>query len=554
MRLAVAYCRVSTDKEEQKKSIKEQKLQWQEFFDETGTKPAKVGLLYKRNGTKEYLAGGIYADEGISGTSLKNRQAFHQMIKDAKLKKFDMIYVEDASRFSRSVEDGIRMVKDLRQLGIGVYFRKEGWDTLTQDKDFELALRISIAQEESKVKSDRLKWAMNRLHKRGGWNGAAPYGFDVEKAFLKINEEEAEIVQLIYDLFSNQGYGLGKIARYLNSNQIPTKTGVQWSQTQVSSILDNKLYNGEQRTHTVESNDVTRQTQIDIPEEEHIVFNYDHLKIIDDETFNLAQMERKKRNELFSNGRGHSNRHLLSTLIYCSHCGGTFKRKKRNTYVRKDGTRKDLGYEWTCGVNDMYGKDKCGHRNMLIEDKVIEQVKTMIKSLQAHSLDDLFSLYMKVKFSYDISSDHIEELSSNKVNLMAEMKQLRQDKIDNLIDETIYKEEMKSLNNQIANINAELSRIERRELEIGNAKLKYKQYVEMIRNVDIDNLTNAGLKKIFKRITVTSLNHPTLGKGKKLDYEYYCMDMTVEEILDKAKALGYYVVNETMNSVNVEEY
>ena len=300
MKLAVAYCRVSTDKEEQKKSIKEQKAQWQEFFNETGTKPAKVGLFYKRDGTKESLAGGIYADEGISGTSLRNRQAFNQMIEDAKHKKFDMIYVEDTSRFSRSLEDGLKTIKDLRQLGIGVYFRKEGWDTLSQDKDFEFQLRVSIAEEESRLKSQRLKWAMNRLHKKGGWNGAAPFGYDVEKSFLKINEDEAEIVKLIYDLYINQGHGLGKIARYLNAEKIPTKTGVQWSQTQISSILDNKLYNGEQRQHTVESNDLTRQTQIEIPEDEHIVFNFDHLKIIDDETFRLTELERKRRNKCYS--------------------------------------------------------------------------------------------------------------------------------------------------------------------------------------------------------------------------------------------------------------
>lgn len=554
MKLAVAYCRVSTDKEEQKKSISEQKAQWQEFFTETGTKPAKCGLLYKKDGTKEFIAGGIYADEGISGTSLKNRRAFNQMIEDARHKKFDMIYVEDTSRFSRSVEDGIKTVKDLRELGIGVYFRKEGWDTLTQDKDFELALRISIAQEESKVKSDRLKWAMNRLHKKGGWNGAAPYGYDVENAFLKINEDEAEIVKLIYNLYINEGYGLGKIARYLNSNQIPTKTGVQWSQTQVSSILDNKLYNGEQRQHTVESNDVTRHTQKEIPEEEHIVHKFDHLKIIDDETFSLTQLEREKRNKLFSTGTGHSNKHLLSTLIYCGHCGGTFKRKKRHTYRRKDGTSKDIGYEWTCGVNDMYGKDKCGHRNMLIEDRIYSQVKDMVKSLQAHSLDGLFNLYLKVKFNYDISPERLEELKSKQSSLMAEMKQLRKDHLDGLIDESIYKDALKDLNACTIDVKAEISRIERREQDIENAKFLYSQYVKMIRDIDIDNITNAQLKRIFKKIIVSDYIHPTLGKGSKVDYEYYCMDMTANEILEKAKELGYYVVDETMNSLKVVSF
>ena len=125
MKLSVAYCRVSTDKKEQELSIKEQKKQWIEFFEEKQVKAAKCGLLYKKDGTKDFISNGIYADEGISGTSLRNRRAFNQMLEDARHKRFDMIFVEDISRFSRSAEDGIKIIKDLRELGIDIYFRKE---------------------------------------------------------------------------------------------------------------------------------------------------------------------------------------------------------------------------------------------------------------------------------------------------------------------------------------------------------------------------------------------------------------------------------------------
>ena len=159
-RLAVAYCRVSTDHEEQKKSIQEQQAEWLEKFAETGSRNAQVGLLCHReikrideNGKAvkgkliiEPRTDGLYIDEGISGKSLQNRKAFQQMIQDAKLKKFDMIYVEDVSRFSRSMEDGYLAIKDLRDIGVGVYFRKEGWDSLDLSKDFELQLLLCIAQ------------------------------------------------------------------------------------------------------------------------------------------------------------------------------------------------------------------------------------------------------------------------------------------------------------------------------------------------------------------------------------------------------------------------
>ena len=229
---------------------------------------------------------------------------------------------------------------------------------------------------------------------------------------------------MIYDLYLNQGYGTGKIARYLNSNNIPTKSGVKWSQIQVSSILDNRLYNGEQRQHTVESVDITRHYQKVVPENEHIVFYIDGLKIIDDDTFNSVEIERKRRKEEFDNGRGHSNKFLLSTLLYCSHCGGTYKRKKRHAYTRKDGTSKELGYEWTCGINDMYGADRCGHRNSLVEEKIVEVIKEELRIRKTLDLTDWFNSYCEMTFKFDTD---INIHYSNRDSIQNEMRQLRKD-------------------------------------------------------------------------------------------------------------------------------
>lgn len=527
MKLAVAYCRVSTDHEEQKKSINEQQEQWTEFFERTDTKPAKCGLLYKKDGTIKVLENGLYVDEGISGTSLKNRRAFKLMLEDAKKKKFDMIYVEDTSRFSRSVEDGIKTVKDLRALGIGVFFRKEGWDTLKEEKDFELSLRISIAQEESRVKSERMKWAISRLHKKGGWNSFAPYGYDIEKAFLKINKEEAETVHEIYKLYTEDGFGVGKIARHLNTQQIQSKKGVQWSQPQIAHILTNEIYIGKQRTHTLETSDITRHYKIQIPEDEQIVHFHKYLRIISDDVFNLTQIERKRRNELFDMGRGHSNKHLLSTLLYCAECGGTYKRKKRHSYTRKDGTNKDIGYEWTCGVNDMYGASKCGHRNMILEDKAIKVIKEEILARRKDDLSLIFELYFKKK----VEENHIkpEVLNEEKEKLMQEMRILRQDLRDKLINEIVYKDAMKNLNERVSYFNNELSRYERRQYEIENAKLKYSDYRKMLNNINIDCLSNNQLKKIFNKILVKG----RIVGGKKqvfLCFQYNFLDILEEEL------------------------
>jgi len=528
MKLAVAYCRVSTDKEEQKLSIREQKEQWTEFFKENNIKVAKCGMLYKKNGEKEFVSKGLYVDEGISGKSILNRHSFNQMIEDAKLKRFDLIYVEDGSRFSRSTEDALKVIKDLRELNVGIFFRKENINSLDVSADMILTFLFAFYTNENQMKSERMKWAMHRLHERQGWNGAAPFGYDVEKAFLKVNESEAETVRLIYDLYLSQGYGTGKIARYLNSNKILTKTGVKWSQIQVSSILDNKLYNGEQRQHTVVSVDITRHFQKVVPEHEHIVFNIEELKIIDDDTFKSAEIERKRRKEEFKSGRGHSNKYLLSTLIYCSHCGGTFKRKKRHAYTRKDGTSKELGYEWTCGINDMYGADRCGHRNSLIEEKIIEVIKEELRIRKTLDLTDWFNSYCEMTFKFDTD---INDFYSNRDAIQNEMRQLRKDMVNGIVDEEIYNDEMLELNKKAGDIKAEISRYERRNSEIEKAKINFKNYKEMLEKLDFENLTNTDLKKIFSKIY---LRERVIDNKKTmyLIFTYNFLDTTEEKILE----------------------
>ena len=566
MRLACAYCRVSSDHEEQKNSIREQKQQWLEFFSDTGSKNAEVGMICHRliigtksNGTlkkskliAEPRTDGLYIDEGITGTSVRNRRAFQQMIEDAKQKKFDVIYVEDVSRFSRSVEDGLTVVKDLRELGVAVYFRKEGWDTLDTSKEFELQLRMSIAQEESRAKQDRIKWAINRLQQKGGWNSTAPYGYNRAGAFLEVNTSQAEIVQLIFDCYVNRHWGTCKICRYLNDNGIPTQKDEKWSQTQISSILRNRIYTGEQRTHTVESYDLTRHTVKTIPESEHIVHYKEELRIISDDLFNMANIEYARRREAYSKGVGVSNRHLLSTMLYCNYCGGTFKRKKRHTYLRKDGTSKDIGYEWTCGLTDMYGSTakskggKCsGGRNALIEDDVIQAIKYEIACLKKSDPKSLFDAYMEGKFK-DIEQTDKNALQLKLEMLNNEMRQLRQDKVEGLISEDVYSDSMKELNTEIADIKAGISRIDRIEIEKNHHVALFNDYVQAIKDINLDAINefddreqtekaNALLKNIFHKILVKYRIDEEGKKKPYLHYVYRFLDTTDEAILSDEK-------------------
>lgn len=553
VRLGCAYCRVSTDLEEQKKSIQEQQKQWLEFFSQTGAKSANVGLLchkeiarIKEDGTvvkgklvTEPRTDGLYIDEGVSGKSLQNRMAFLRMIEDAMLKKFDMIYVEDVSRFSRSMEDGYTVIKNLRDIGVGVFFRKEGWDSLDLSKDFELQLRLSIAQEENRTKSERAKWAMSRLRQKGGWDTVPPFGYDKVDGFLQINEAEAETVKNVFHWFTIDMWGLGKIAKELTRTNVPTKRGGTWRYRQVKRMLENEIYTGKQVTHRFETYDITRGSIKEIDPEEWVITQKEELRIIDDDLFSLTQVECARRTEDYTVvGTRRSNNTLLSGLLFCARCGSSFRRKRKNTYKKKDGTRTETGYFWICKEYDAYGSGKgktktgiCnGERIIVDEQDCIKAIIYEIEGLKNSNMDSFYKLYIREKFKgIEVQDRKALEKKSNDLN--GEMRQLRQDMRDGLIDADIYKEQMRELNAEISAVKADLSRMDRVADEKKHLAELFEKYKADIQEIDTNNLTNADLKKIFHRIYVSYKIDASGKKTPMLRFVYKFLDVTNDEIL-----------------------
>lgn len=530
MKYAVAYCRVSTDHKEQLESIEKQKEQWKQFFNKNKEiKPANAGCIFKRKEGFQSRSDGLYVDEGITGTSMKNRKAFNQMIEDAKKGQFNYIYVEDTSRFARSTEDGIKVIKDLRELGVLVYFRKEGW-FCDADHDFEYTLRVSISQEESQKLSRRVQWGMSKFHESGGWNSNTPYGYDLCEGYLVVNAKEAVTVKEIYRLFLDEKWGTGKICRYLNENQIPTKKGVMWSQTQVTRILENRIYIGEQRTHTVQNDDITRKTRKIIPENEQIVLQLEQLRIIDNNTFELVQLERKSRLEKINMGVHTTSAFLFSQVCYCGNCGGVYKRKRRHAYCRKDGTKKDLGYEWTCTINDMYGKSRCDKRVAVSEDKLHHAIKRNLMERKTENLDELFELFLAKELSNkDID---IEETKQKIEIVKKQQNQLRKDLACEFIDENDYSEAMHELATEMQQYKANIERVENVEKTAHELRAKYREYQRKLSEIDIEKLSNADLKTVYNKIYIKS----KIIDGKKktfLRFEYNFMGSTDDDIIQK---------------------
>ena len=344
-----AYCRVSTDKSDQLNSLEAQK----EFFSE----------YTKRTGDTLVR---LYADEGISGTKIKNRKEFLRMMSDAEHGLFDMVVVKDISRFARNTVDLLQNVRKLKALGIETQFLTANMTSMG-NSEFVLTIFGALAQEESANTSKRVKFG-KKMNAEKGRVPNIVYGYDktIGDYFnLAINEEEAKVIRQIYKWYTEEGYGAAKIANMLNEKGLTTKRNCKWSQNAICRILTNEIYTGKIINGKQEVTDFLTGQRSDKDETEWMVVERPELRIIDDKTFEKAGETLHSRHASFNmKHERQSNKYLFSTLIKCKECGWSFRRTVRtykNTYVR-----------WVCSGHNGRGADSCPNAVTVDEDELIE--------------------------------------------------------------------------------------------------------------------------------------------------------------------------------------
>lgn len=531
---------------------------YQELFKQKEIEIPDVGVTFKSNG--EILSTkGIYADEGLSGTKLKNRKALLQLLEDAQKGLFEYVYVKNIARLARNIHDLTGIVQKLKDCGVHVYFEDIKQDTSDIKYEFTINLFGLLAHEESNSKSVAVRFGVRKAQKEGKWNSQVPFGYKLVNGKLELNSKEAEKVKSIQNLYLNDGWGTGKIARYLNSIGCKTKKGKQWSQSQVCSILDNCIYTGMQINHTIETNDLRldKERYKAVPENEWIIKYRPELRIIDDDAFELIKLERKTRREINNKNiyqkdsikdisiTRTSSKLLFSNLLYCSSCGSNMKRKKRHAYKRKDGSMKELGYEWTCQRNDMYGKDKCKERNALTEEYLINEVKNKIIELQKNEylVNKLYQEYLDLK--YNTKDIETEIIKFN--NEITRIKNLKKTLIELYSNKAMTIEEYKINNDEqskeLEKNETKLNKLLYVDKEIKKENIKFNNYISHLKELDINNLTdkdNGKLKTIIKKIFVTSLSKKDISLGiykeyqeRKIDIIWNFMGENSKEMHDK---------------------
>lgn len=524
MNTAVAYCRVST--KNQQSALKDHQEQWIEIFEREGFEFANCGVFYKKNVYKEPKKG-LYVDEGISAKEYKkHRKAFQQMIEDAINNKFRQIVVEDTTRFARSIEDGIKVIKDLREKGVDVWFRKENLHSIDTGSDTFLSLFFTLAENEIRTDSNRIKWKQEKLHKAGKWTAPAPYGYAVEKGILSINEKEKEVVDYIFYLYTEKLLGMRAIANILNGKGIRTRKGNLWKSTEIRYILENRIYIGDIVTHKTESVDITRGTYKKIAEGEQIIVHNEKLRIISDEVWKEKDKIKNERNKRFKNREGYSTKHLLSTLLYCEKCGSTYIRIKKKDTKDKERNIVSGGYEWTCLGHNHYGDIKCKGRYALQEDELIEAIKKELKKEQKRDRKVYLDVYIKKK-GLEIKDINIEEIKEKKKELHKQMIELRTEK--KVLSEENYNENLKIINSELDTLRIQEQKYKNIKDDIEKAETKYNERCELLKKLNFNKLNNIQLKQIFNKIKING-EYREGYKEISIHFGYNFLDETITEL------------------------
>lgn len=368
----VAYCRVSTDSEEQASSYEAQIEHYSNY-------------ILKNN---EWELAGIYADDGISGTNTKKREEFNRMIEDCMTGKIDMIITKSISRFARNTVDCLNYIRQLKDKNISVFFEKEGINSLDAKGEVLLTIMASLAQQESESLSQNVKLGIQYRYQQGqvqvNHNRFLGYTKDENKKLI-IDPTEAEIVKRIYYKYL-EGKSLIQIARSLEADAILTAAGkAKWRTETLKKILQNEKYIGDallQKTYTVDFLTKKRVKNNGIMPQYYV--KNCHPAIIPRDLYMQVQEEMVRRANLRSGEtkkkRVYSSKYALSSLVCCSKCGDIYRRVQWNNRGKHSTV-------WRCCTRVEQGPSACDART-IVETDLQDAVRRAIN--QAFGCKDTF--------------------------------------------------------------------------------------------------------------------------------------------------------------------
>ena len=483
-----AYCRVSTEEEEQQGSFEIQKLYYTE----------------KINSTPEWEVAGIYADDGISGVHTKKRDGFNQMIQDCKKRKIDLILTKSISRFARNTLDSIQYVRMLKQMGIAVVFEKENINTATMNSEMILTVLSAFAQAESESISQNVARGKRMGYKHGKF--AFPYGRIIgyrkgADGKPEIIPEQAEVIRLIFNSYL-QGDSLQSIKTKLETAGALTARGnTEWSAQSIQRILQNEKYCGDvllQKTFTEDVlTGVHKKNTGQLPQ--YYIENY-HEGIVSKQIFREVQAEIARRNSKSAANqrkrrRGRYNsKYALTERLVCGDCGSPYKRVTWNIHGRKQ-------IVWRCVNRIEYGTKFCGSSPSIPEEKLHRAILKAVQDLAANFTDEVAAQINGILHS-------IQTGESIKPNLQEQLEQTQQE-FDRLLEMSLdFDEDTPFLDNRLKKLNNKIKSL-KKAIEDSAARQEKARQPEMLlsaKDLQILEYDDALTARIIEKITVRSRN------------------------------------------------
>lgn len=367
------YARVSTESDEQLNSLDSQIIYYENYI--------------KENKKWTYIPG--YIDEGISGSSVKKRKEFLKMIEDAKKGLFDLIITKEVSRFSRNLSDSIKYTQMLLQHNVGVYFQTNGINTFDPNSEFILNMMASLAQEEVKRLSLRVKWGHKNAIKKGRILGSNNItGYNKENSILTINEEEAHKIRRIFLLYASGKYGLNKLGQELYQEGITNTSNNQYDKETLKRIIQNPKYKGYYRGHTTEVIDYRLKKRKIIPKEEQLIYKDKNIpEIVPIELWEKANNILKERSKLKNNKNKKISTYPYTNKLIC--------KKHNSPYYRKIIRNNTITY--ACNHYIKNGLSACNSPIIKEEDlnnivRII--INKMIGSYKTKIKEELLRIYL----------------------------------------------------------------------------------------------------------------------------------------------------------------
>ena len=458
-----AYCRVSTDAEDQLNSYKAQVS----YYTEHISKNPKWRFV------------DIYADEGITGTMASKRDDFMRMIKDCEKGKIDLILTKSVSRFARNVVDSLSYIRKLKVMNIGIFFEEQNINSLEEESETYLGIYSVMAQSESENISSNVKWGITKRMQNGTY--ACRFNFlgyrkDKGDSEPRIIPEEAEIVRHIFKMYI-EGASIDQIKQYLENNNIKTIQGKDvWKKSVIRHMLQNEKYVGDvlyQKTFRTDC--ISKQTKVNRGEKAKYLVSNNHPAIIDRETFKAVQVEmvrrsnkRKTSDFAITNLGKYSAKYCLSELLVCGECGSFYKRK---TWTK--GTEKRI--YWRCQSRIEHGSKYCKKSKGIEEKKLHDAICRALRKMVEKS-ESVICL-IKADLAYGLSGEEgtydvgalEKSISDATLDLQDYMKQYSKtggDKVKYLECIQQTSEKIKLLRNELDIAKAKVSKNERINNEV----------------------------------------------------------------------------------------